>query len=101
MTSLEGREDAEAIVLELPNDASLSVATPLAETLRDALSRGKPIVIQADAVERVSTACIQVLVAASRTEGAKPLVIRDPSEAMVETCAILGLGDWLRQGSGA
>jgi len=92
-------EEAGLVKLGLPSDLDLPMAPPLVDSLRHAFAVGDSIEVVAEAVERVSTACIQALLAASRlaAEGRQGFVIVTPSEAVVDACTDLGLGEWLKQ----
>jgi chemotaxis protein CheX len=85
----------------LPGDLDLAMATPLADALRHALSTEKPIRIAADQVERIGSAPLQALLAATKAaeQRALSLVIAKPSEVFVETCDDLGLSGWLEKWS--
>ena len=57
------------------------------------------LTIQADAVERISVACIQALVVAARdaAEQGNSFAILRPSEVLADACEDLGLAGWLKQ----
>lgn len=89
--------------LGLPGDLDLPMAQPLIASLRHAAAHSGSILIDAGGVERVSTACIQALLAASRhaaEHGVRFGIVR-PSEVLAEACDDLGLGAWLKQWSDA
>lgn len=91
-------EEGGRVRLGLPSDLDLPMAPALVESLRRALAESDGVDVVCDGVERVSTACLQALLAASRqaTTGRHPLfAIVSPSEGLVEACADLGLADWL------
>ena len=101
MTPIKWKGEGGRIVLGLPSDLDLPMAMPLTECLRKALAAGEPVEIDADSVERVSSACVQALLAATRRAAELGLELRviAPSVALVESCAELGLGPWLSEWS--
>ncbi len=103
MSLIKWNEEGGQVRLGLPSDLDLAMAQPLADALRHALSGSSPVEVQADAVERISTACIQALIAASRHAAGKGLtfVVARPSETLSETCDDLGLAAWLSEWSQA
>jgi len=85
-----------AAILESP------AAGPLAAELQNL--RGRPLVIAGDAVSRISSLCMQVLLSADLTWKADGIsfCIAAPSEALQEAARILGLNDGqLAMGSAA
>lgn len=101
MSPIRWSEEDGQIRVGLPNDLDLSMAQPLLDSLRAAAKSAFPVIVQAGAVERVSTACVQVLIAAGRdtTEHGGIFAILNPSEALTEACEDLGLASWLKQWS--
>lgn len=101
MTLIKWSEEAGEVRLGLPSDLDLAMAQPLVDSLRHGLGTSEKVLVQADGVERVSTACVQALLAASRhAEGAgQTFVIATPSEVLAEACDDLGLTAWLKQWS--
>ncbi len=82
----------------LPAVADLVEAGPLKARLEQALAAGAGITVEASAVQRISSPCLQVLVAGVNSfakAGGPSLVIADPSEAFCETVSVLGLMDAL------
>lgn len=82
----------------LPPVADLTEAGPLKERLLQALAAGTSVTVDASAVQRVSSPCLQVLVAGTQSfakAGGTSLTIADPSEAFRETVSVLGLTDAL------
>jgi anti-anti-sigma regulatory factor len=78
----------------LPAVADLTEAGPLKERLEKALATGSGLTVDASAVQRVSSPCLQVLVAgvsAFAKAGGAALKISNPSEAFRETASVLGL----------
>jgi len=68
-------------------------ASPLRDGLQKALKRGKPIVLDAAQVDRLSTPCIQVLLAAGKSAEAAAgrIVLAQASDAFVAAFSDLGL----------
>ncbi len=82
----------------LPPVADLTYAVPLKERLLQSLAAGTSVAVDASAVQRASSPCLQVLVAGMQSfakAGGASLVITDPSEAFRETVSVLGLMDAL------
>jgi anti-anti-sigma regulatory factor len=94
-------EDQGQIRLGLPSDLDLPMAQPLVDSLRHAFARSDSVAVQAEAVERISTACVQALVVATRhaTDHNARFAITRPSEVLTEACDDLGLTSWLKQWS--
>ncbi len=91
-------EEEGRVKLTLPTDLDLAMAQPLLDSLRHAFAIGDTIEILADSVERVSTACVQALLVASRTatESHQAFAIVGPSASFAAACTDLGLSDWLK-----
>jgi anti-anti-sigma regulatory factor len=92
MSNTAYHEDNGIIVL--PELLDLTAAEPLHRTLLDRAHNGDPPVLTGAAVERVSTAVVQVLLAAAadaRSRGTT-LQLRDPSAALTDAFADLGVG---------
>ncbi len=96
-------EDDGRIRLGLPSDLDLPMAQPLLDSLRAAFKASADVTVQADAVERISAACIQALVVAARdaAERGAAFAILRPSDVLSEACEDLGLAAWLKQWSRA
>src|SRR5262245_1099748 len=77
----------------LPPAMDLRAATPLKATLDDALGKALPLVIEAAPVERMSTACIQILIAFVDVAGKAGIGVtfRQPSPAFLGAFESLGL----------
>ena len=99
MALIKWNEEGGHVKLGLPSDLDLPMTQPLVDSLRHAFTVGDVIEILAGGVERVSTACIQALLVASRTaaENRQIFTIVGPSASFVEACSDLGLTDWLNQ----
>jgi chemotaxis protein CheX len=71
----------------------IRAASPLRDGLQKALKRGKPIVLDAAQVDRLSTPCIQVLLAAGKSveATASRIVLSQASDAFVAAFSDLGL----------
>jgi len=81
--------------------ADLTQAGPLKARLEEALASGTGMTVDASAVQRLSSPCLQVLVAGVTTfakAGGAALVIANPSEAFRETASVLGLLNALELG---
>lgn len=85
----------------LPPVADLTEAGPLKDRFLQAIASGTSITLDASAVQRVSSPCLQVLIAGkqsfAKTDGVT-LTIADPSDAFRETVSVLGLLDALELG---
>lgn len=103
MTLIKWSEEAGRVRLGLPSDLDLPMAQPLLDSLRAGFAASRDVAVQADAVERVSAACIQALVVASRdaAERGAAFALAAPSEALADACEDLGLAAWLKQWSRA
>ena len=77
--------------LVLPAIADLVYAAALKAELEQFLVNAGPVTVDASAVQRIATPCLQVLVA-----GGTSLTIAAPSAAFLETASTLGLKDVLR-----
>lgn len=73
--------------------ADMEAACELADALRDALERQVPVVIDATAVEDMSTPCAQALVSAATSFAAANVafVFRQPSDAFIAAFNRIGL----------
>ena len=89
----------DSSVIDLDSDLDLVAATTLKERLIEAVDRDGAVVIDASSVERLTTPCVQVLVAAAQFLAGqdKSLMVKDPSEAFVSAFSDLGLEDVLQQ----
>ncbi|MBI1208711.1 MAG: STAS domain-containing protein [Azospirillum sp.] len=102
MTTIAWQERSGEIRLGLPADLDLALAPPLILNLRRGFTVGDGIEVDGSAVEYVSTACIQALVAASRhaESSGQRFAVTSPSRVLTAACSDLGLDGWLRQWSG-
>ncbi|MBP2300148.1 STAS domain-containing protein [Azospirillum picis] len=97
-SELDGR-----VGLDLPGDLDLPMAQPLVDSLRAAFKASGDVTVRADSVERVSAACIQALVVASRdaAERGAAFALAAPSQTLLDACEDLGLAAWLNRWSRA
>ena len=89
----------DSSVIDLDADLDLVAATALKEQLLEASGQGGAVTVDASSVERLTTPCAQVLVAAARSlaEQDRPFALKSPSEAFVSAFADLGLDAVLQQ----
>ena len=79
-------------VVRLAADVAQRSADSLKSQCLKALSKRKNLVVDARDVERISTACVQVLLSAAKGHaGAGRFAIRGPSEAFIKAFSELGL----------
>jgi chemotaxis protein CheX len=92
---MELKEGNGRLEIELPAVVDLPVAAELRDILLDALGRDSAadLILKASGVERLSTAGIQVMVAASGgfKGAARRLELESPSAAVTETFNQLGM----------
>src|SRR5262249_61613596 len=71
----------------------IRAAAPLRDGRQKALKRGKPVVLDAAQVDRLSTPCIQVLLAAGKSAeaGGGRVILAQASDAFVTAFSDLGL----------
>ena len=103
MTLIKWSEEAGRVRLTLPSDLDLPMAQPLLDSLRAAFAASADVTVLADAVERVSAACVQTLVVATQDSAARnaAFFLASPSESFTDACDDLGLQGWLTQWSQA
>lgn len=84
---------AGGAAIALPASLDLTEADGLCQALRQALQSGA-VILDADAVERVSTPCLQVLAAAAASAASRGIQFRlcRASEALATAIGHLGLG---------
>lgn len=94
---LESSDDASR--LDLPPVMDIAVAGELHGALRQAAERGMPLTINAESVERMSTPCAQVLLAAANTmtRSNMAFTLASPSDGFIEAFSDLGLFPVLKQ----
>ena len=85
-------EDPSGALIKLPQVLDLTQAQSLRDAMEARLNDG-PLVLDASAVERMSTPCAQVLLAAGRAADLAgcPFQIIAPSDAFLAALADLGL----------
>lgn len=93
MEQLQLKASDRGYGLELPPILDMAVAGSLKVCLLEAVALAKPLVIDAAQVERLSTPCIQVLVAAGTAlqEAGIGFSLHRPSEAFADAFNDLGL----------
>ncbi len=93
--SIAKAEDGTQLKLAAAMD--IRAADPLLQTVQEALAGGGKIVIEASAVDRLSTPCVQVLIAALQhmEQNGIPFVLKSPSDAFVSAFDDLGLFSYL------
>ena len=77
----------------------MSAAAPLKEVLQKALAKGCPLTLDAGSVERLSTPCVQILLAAVTAMKAADVscTLLRPSDAFIDSFNDLGLFPVLKQ----
>lgn len=88
----------DAIQLKLAATMDLRAAEPLLQSLQEGLGMGgSKMVVDASAVDRLSTPCVQVLIAGLQhmEQNGTPFVIKSPSDAFVSAFDDLGLFSYL------
>ena len=77
----------------------LRAAQPLKAAMLRAIEKQQPLTLNASSVERLSTACVQLLIAIETAlqDAGYSLVLDEPSEAFSEAFADLGLKPELQQ----
>ena len=103
MTLIKWSDEGGQVRLGLPSDLDLAMAQPLVDSLRAGFAASDAVIVEANGVERVSTACVQALLVAARhaAEHNQKFAIAQPSEVLAEACEDLGLAPWLKQWSQA
>jgi chemotaxis protein CheX len=77
----------------LPPSLDLLGAKPLCQQLQAKVLSAEPILLDGSRVERISTPCIQILVAALKSAEARgtPFRLSNPSQVLAEALVDLGL----------
>lgn len=88
-------------LVALPAELGLAAAEPLRAALVRAIDAGAALTIDGAAVERISTACLQVLLAAARAaeRGGMAFRIINPSQVLSDAVRDLALQDHLPMGA--
>lgn len=93
---MELRDIGGRLEILLPSAMDLAAASELRDTLLDALARdtAAELALDASGVERIATACVQVIVSAAQgfTAAARRLEIERASEPFTAAFRHLGLG---------
>ncbi|MDJ0933052.1 STAS domain-containing protein [Breoghania sp.] len=81
------------LTIDLPEHLDIEAATALKVALTVEDSAERNVCVNAGQVDRVGTACLQVLLAAGRTLNAegRTFTIASPSPALLTACTDLGL----------
>ena len=93
----------EGVVLPLQASLDLVAAMRLKEQTSEAIASSTSVVIDASAVERITTPCVQVLVAAAHSAAAQggTFAVGRASEAFKAAFLDLGLGELYQTWSAA
>ncbi|EPY00783.1 STAS domain-containing protein [Magnetospirillum fulvum] len=98
---METKESHDRLVINLPEIVDLLAAGELRDTLLDALVQdgNRDVALKADRVARLSTAAIQVILAAAPgfAGAARRLILDSPTAPVVEAFGRLGLNEELRK----
>ena len=89
MSDLSKMPDGKPVLI-LPAVLDLGAAPGLKSDLQEGLAAGDALQVDAEAVQRVSSLCLQLLAAAA--QGAPGLVIRNASPAFAEMASGLSFG---------
>ena len=86
-------DDSETATITLPPMSDAGAAPGLKEQLSPLVLKGLPVRVMAGEVERITTACMQVLIAADRALAPRQagLVASDVSEPMRQAFGEMGL----------
>jgi phospholipid transport system transporter-binding protein len=86
---------SEEIQIALPDRFDISAAEAIHRQLEDAMSQGKPVVLQAAAVTRLDTTGVQILLAFFKEAKAAQLDVswEEPSSTIVQVCESLQLSE--------
>lgn len=86
-------DNGDGSQITLPSVLDLRAAEPLKTVFEEAIAGGRPLTVDAEAVDRLSTPCIQVLIAAEAGMKAtkQPFKLAKPSDAFIENFNDLGI----------
>lgn len=87
----------DAIQLSLVASMDLRAAEPLLHSFHEIMTQGGKVVIDASAVDRLSTPCVQILLSAVQhmEQHGIPFIVKAPSDAFVTAFDDLGLFSFL------
>ncbi|MFN4312373.1 MAG: STAS domain-containing protein [Ferrovibrio sp.] len=87
----------DATQLGLVASMDLRTAEPLLHSFHEIMASGGKVVIDASAVERLSTPCVQILLSAVQhmEQHGIPFIVKSPSDAFVSAFDDLGLFSFL------
>lgn len=91
---------ASNVVIALPAALDTAAAATLRDTLISAVEEGTgSVVLEAEAVTRIGTPCVQVLLSAGRTleEGGRRLALRNTAAPLKRAFADMGLANHLQR----
>jgi anti-anti-sigma regulatory factor len=94
MSELAITDDGRQVLL-LPQVCDLSIALRLKEQLAEGLAAGTGLVLDGEAVQRITSPCLQLIAAAAksfREAGGPCLTISNPSVAFCDAVTALALG---------
>jgi len=96
---MEVKNSQGRLEIELPEIVDILAAGELQTLLLDALAREGEgaLALRADRVARLSTAAIQVILAAAGAKADRPLILTRPAVAVAEAFARLGLTEELKK----
>lgn len=99
MDDLTLTTNGDGAQIALPAVLDLCAAEPLKAAFDKALAGGRPLTVDAEGVERLSTPCIQILIAAEAGMRAAelPFKLAKPSDAFIDTFSDLGVFSLLKQ----
>ena len=99
MTDIKLITKGKTATIALPEILDLSAAEPLKAALEKALAGGRSFKLDAKNVERLSTPCIQVLLAAKRAmkDAGMSFTLTSPSDAFIDTFNDLGVFSHLKK----
>jgi anti-anti-sigma regulatory factor len=91
--SSDTNEDGSAMRLDAGPNLDIQAAEILASLLYEAADSGKPLIVDASSVERMSTSAVQLFLAADRSfaETTSALTLRNPSDTFMAAFADCGV----------
>jgi len=87
----------DGMQLTLAATMDIRAAEPLLHSVQEVLASGSKVTVDASAVDRLSTPCVQVLISGIQQmeQSSIPFVIKSPSDAFVSAFDDLGLFSYL------